>query len=53
MPIQNFIDVVGRTPWSAADAPFGLLASCEMPMPLFWQRDGGIPRGPEGPPHNP
>src|ERR1019366_4109646 len=32
--------VVGRTPWSAADALAGL------------PRDGGVPRGPGGPPHD-
>jgi FkbH-like protein len=37
-------DVVGRTPWSAADAPVGL------PAP-FKMRDEGVPRGPGGPPH--
>ena len=37
-------DVVGRTPWSAADAPVGQLASSR-------PRDEGVPRGPGGPPH--
>jgi len=31
---------VGRTSWSAADPPVGLLT-----------RDVGVPRGPGGPPH--
>ena len=31
--------VVGRTPWSAADAPVGLLALCMMLIPLARQRD--------------
>jgi FkbH-like protein len=37
-------DVVGRTPWSAADAPVGQLASSR---PL----DEGVPREPGDPPH--
>jgi hypothetical protein len=36
---------VGRTPWSAADAAVGLLATGNM-------RDEGVPRGPGGPPHH-
>ncbi len=36
--------IVGRTPWSAADAPVGLLAP-------YKKRDEGVPRGPGGPPH--
>jgi hypothetical protein len=36
--------MVGRTPWSAADALVGLLATGKM-------RDEGVPRGPGGPPH--
>src|ERR1017187_4610187 len=43
--------LVGRTPWSAADALVGLLAQCKMPISLFRQRDAGVPRGPGGPPH--
>ena len=39
----------GGTPWSAADAPVGLLA---LPTGLGRQRDAGVPRGPGGPPHN-
>ena len=38
--------MVGRTPWSAADAPVGLLAPCKMLISLFRQRDGAVPRGP-------
>ena len=45
-------DLVGRTPWSAADAPVGLLAPHRMLMSLFLQRDEGVPRGPGGPPHH-
>src|SRR5450755_1147219 len=30
---------IGRTPWSAADAPVGLLAPCNLPVSLFRQRD--------------
>src|SRR5262249_37720541 len=37
--------VVGRTPWSAADALVGLLESHE-------EGDGGVPRGPGGPPYD-
>ena len=43
--------MVGRTPWSAADAPVGLLAPWNMPMSLFRMRVQGDPRGPGGPPH--
>src|ERR1017187_2865984 len=43
---------VGRTPWSAADAPVGLLAPCKMPISLYRQRDEGVPRGPGGPPRH-
>ena len=43
---------VGRTPWSAADAPVGLLAPCKMLIPLFQMRDEGVPRRPGGLPHN-
>ena len=43
-PMGNAAEAVGRTPWSAADAPVGLLAPCTM-------RDEGVPRGPGGPPH--
>ncbi len=32
--------MVGRTPWSAADAPVGLLAPCKMLLSLFRLRDG-------------
>ena len=39
-------EMVGRTPWSTADAPVGLLVSVPGP------RDEGVPRGPGGPPHN-
>jgi hypothetical protein len=34
--------MVGRTPWSAADAPVGLLALCKVPISWFRQRDGGV-----------
>ena len=44
--------LVGRTPWSAADAPVGLLAPRMMPMSLCRLRDEGVPRGPGGPPHH-
>src|ERR1019366_8636207 len=44
--------LVGRTPWSAADAPVGLLAPRKMPMSLCRLRDEGVPRGPGGPPHH-
>jgi hypothetical protein len=43
--------MVGRTPWSAADALVGLLAPCKVLIPLFRMRDEGVPRGPGGPPH--
>jgi hypothetical protein len=32
--------MVGRTPWSAADAPVGLLALCMMLISFARQRDG-------------
>ena len=44
--------LVGRTPWFAADAPVGLLTPCKVLISLFRQRDGGVPRGPGGPPHH-
>src|ERR1019366_1136409 len=44
--------MVGRTPWSAADAPVGPLALCMMLISLARQRDEGVPRGPGGPPHH-
>src|ERR1035438_1407992 len=44
--------MVGRTPWSAADAPVGLLALCMVLISLARQRDEGVPRGPGGPPHH-
>ena len=39
--------LVGRTPWSAADAPVGLLT----PSKVLMSRDEGVPREPGGPPH--
>jgi hypothetical protein len=45
-PSRGLRDSVGRTPWSAADAPVGLLAPCKMLMSLFRQREAGVPRGP-------
>jgi hypothetical protein len=41
--------MVGRTPWSAADAPVGLFAPCRTPTRLFRLRDGGVrpQRGPQ------
>src|ERR1035441_10341186 len=48
----NSAEAVGRTPWSARDAlvphpeqRYRHLASCE-------QADGGVGRGPGGPPHH-
>src|ERR1035441_7523375 len=43
--------MVGRSPWTAADAPVGLFKLCKMLSPLCRQRDQGVPRGPGGPPH--
>ena len=43
--------LVGRTPWSAADAPVGLFALGMMLGSLLRRRDEGVPRGPGGPPH--
>ena len=45
-------EMVGRTPWSTADAPVGLLAPGVMLVSLSRLRDAGVPRGPGGPPHN-
>ena len=42
--------LVGRTPWSAADAPVGLLGIDEADL-AGEQRVQGDPRGPGGPPH--
>jgi hypothetical protein len=45
--------MVGRTPWSAADAPVGLFAPCKVLTPhCSGLRDEGVPRGPGGPPHH-
>ena len=49
-------DIVGRTPWSAADAPVGLLAPGVTLVSLSRLRDAGVlaqraPR-PGGPPHD-
>src|ERR1017187_2990539 len=49
------LTMVGRTPWSAADAPVGLLAPGVMLIPLFRMRDGdsrpqGDPRTRGSPP---
>ena len=41
----------GGPPWSAADAPVGLLVPRQTPISLFRMRDEGVPRGPGGPPH--
>src|ERR1017187_6804864 len=38
--------IVGRSPWTAADAPVGLFAPCQMLKSLFHLRDEGIPRRP-------
>jgi hypothetical protein len=48
--------MMGRTPWSAADALVGLHAPCKMLTSLLQMRDGGVlaqraPR-PGGPPHH-
>ena len=43
--------MVGRTPWSAADALVGLLATNRAGFPGE-QRVQGDPRGPGGPPHH-
>jgi hypothetical protein len=42
--------LVGRTPWSAADAPVGLAV---FRIVISWRRrrDGSVPRGPGGPPY--
>ena len=45
-------DIVGRTPWSAAGAPVGLLAPGVTLVSLSRLRDAGVPRGPGGPPHD-
>ena len=43
--------MVGRTPWSAADAPVGLHGPCEMLLSLFRLRGAPVGRGPSDPPH--
>ena len=43
--------MVGRTPWSAADAPVGLLGAKQTGFPGE-KRVQGDPRGPGGPPHH-
>src|ERR1035438_2016605 len=43
--------LVGRSPWTAADALVGLFAPCWMLTTSCQQRDAGVPRGPGGPPH--
>src|ERR1035441_9371768 len=43
--------MVGRTPWSAADAPVGLRWGDEGDL-AAGRRGRGAPRGPGGPPHH-
>src|ERR1019366_9294877 len=43
--------IVGQSPWTAADAPVGLLALCRMLISLLRPRDEGVPRRPGGLPH--
>ena len=43
--------MVGRTPWSAADAPVGLHSADKADF-VGEKRDQGDPRGPGGPPHH-
>ena len=55
--VQPSALMVGRTPWSAADAPVGLLAPATIPIPSFRLLDEGVrpQRGPQdqaGPPHH-
>jgi hypothetical protein len=40
--------IVGQSPWTAADAPVGLLAFCRVLISLFRPRDEGVPRRPGG-----
>ena len=47
----SFPKMVGRTPWSAADAPVGLLLMEEADSGGE-KRVQGDPRGPGGPPHH-
>jgi hypothetical protein len=42
--------MVGRTPWSAADPPVGYRETCKH-LRSQQERDGGVPRGPGGPPY--
>ena len=46
-PSKTQVLIVGRTPWSAADALVGLLIKMRSPE----ERVQGDPRGPGGPPH--
>jgi hypothetical protein len=50
-PAEHPEKLWGGPPWSAADAPVGLLVPCKMLISLFRMRDEGVPRGPGGPPH--
>ena len=43
---------IGGESWSAADAPVGQLAPFKMLISLSRPRDGGVARGPGGPPHH-
>ena len=47
----NAAQMVGRTPWSAADAPVGWLLMTEADFGGE-KRVQGDPRGPGGPPHH-
>jgi hypothetical protein len=40
---SHIVAWVGRTPWSAADAPVGLLAPCKMLISTFRQPDEDSP----------
>src|ERR1019366_1775925 len=50
--IGNAAEVVGQTPWSARDAPVPPLGQRGQRLAGCEQADGGVGRGPGGPPHD-
>src|ERR1019366_3214983 len=50
--IGNAAEVVGQTPWSARDAPVPPLGQRSQRLAGCEQADGGVGRGPGGPPHD-
>src|ERR1035437_2191274 len=50
--VGNAAEVVGQTPWSARDAPVPPLGQWGQRLAGCEQADGGVGRGPGGPPHD-